>query len=66
MVVLRGRLLKLKAKKPLRLGAKQLFLKDLMRIAADWDRTGKMKAPAGVQKTIMKKHSESFQNMPME
>jgi len=66
IAALRAKIRRLKAKRPSGFGARQLYVKDLMGLAAEWDKTGERRVPAGVRKTIVKQHSASFERMPAE
>lgn len=63
---LRGSIHKLKSRQPSRVGPKQIYMKDLVQVAGQWGKTGQRHVPQGVQKTIMKKHSASFQQLPRD
>ena len=66
IAALKAKIHRLKAKRPSRIGAKQLYMKDLMALAADWGKSGKGRVTPGVHKTIMKQHSAFFHRMPPE
>ena len=48
------------SKKPQHIAGRQVFVQDLMSVAASWKGDGKRALPKEVQKTIMKRHGEKW------
>jgi hypothetical protein len=57
-------LTKLEAKRPQHFGGRQLYLRDLMRVAAEWKKTKTKALPQNAPAMVMKRHGESWAKMP--
>ena len=57
-------LAKLSSKRPQHFGGRQLYLRDLMRVAKDWKKTKSRQLPQNLWTTVMKRHGKSWANMP--
>ena len=60
----RQRLERLDRKRPDNLGGRQLYVRDLMSVAADWQKDGTRCVPGRVQHVIMKKHGDRWKGYP--
>ena len=56
----RQRLERLERKRPDAFRGRQLYVRDLMSVAAEWQRDASKSVPGQVQKTIMKKHGDRW------
>lgn len=56
-------LAKLSSKRPQNFGGRQLYLRDLMRVAKDWKKTKARELPGNVSAMVMKRHGKSWTKM---